>query len=81
MSKVSRKHNGLKLVYILDDELSPRWSPICNFTELLILSYEGLTLRISKVLEMNPAISVVYIYSIDLEDIAKGMVFKFNTIF
>ena len=59
VSEVSRKDNLLKFIDILDDEFKSGWGPVGNFRELLILNVMKNTLRISKVLAMKPAISLV----------------------
>jgi len=54
-----RENNLLKLVDVLNDELSARWAPVNNSREVLILNKRRGTLRISKVLAINPATSLV----------------------
>lgn len=74
MPEVSWQHHLLQLADVLDHELSARWRPVDNLSELIVLSGGRGTLRISKVLAINPATSAGY--SIEREDIYNANNFK-----
>jgi hypothetical protein len=57
MAEELRQHDLLEFVNVLDDELLARKAPVDDFGVLIILSSGWSTLRISKVLEMKPAMS------------------------
>lgn len=62
VSEVAGKDDLLELIDVFDDELDPRWRPICDFIEFLVLGKKNCTFNISKVLAINPATSTVSVY-------------------
>jgi hypothetical protein len=46
VAKIAREHNLLEFVDVLDDELRTRWSPVSNFSKLIILNQKRITLKI-----------------------------------
>jgi hypothetical protein len=60
VTEIFGQNNLLKLVDVLDDELSASRAPVNNAGKVLILNKRIYTLRISKVLAINPATSFVY---------------------
>jgi hypothetical protein len=60
VAEVSREDDLLELVDVFDDELATGGSPVDDLAELfLVLTRIDLTFRISKVLAMKPAISLL----------------------
>lgn len=60
VAEVSGEDDLLELVDVFDDELAARGSPVDDLAELfLVLTRINCTFRISKVLAMKPAISLL----------------------
>ena len=59
VAEVAGEDDGLKFVDVFDDELSSGRGPVGNLGKLFILTKMAFTFKISKVLDINPATSVV----------------------